>query len=54
MQNQQNGTYKWILNYQDHFTEFLHLRPLERKSAADVATALLDIILSLWRQDVSP
>ena len=47
MQSQQDGTYKWILNYQDHFTKFLHLRPLERKSAADVATALLDIFLSM-------
>ena len=46
MQSQQDGPYKWILNYQDHFTKFLHLRPLERKSDADVGTALLDIVLS--------
>ena len=46
MQSQPDGSYKWILNYQDHFTKFLHLRPLERKSAVDVATALLDIFLS--------
>ena len=45
MQSQPDGNFKWILNYQDHFTKFIHLRPLERKSAIDVATTLLDIFL---------
>ena len=40
MQSQPDGNFKWILNYQDHFTKFIHLRPLERKSAIDVATTL--------------
>ena len=31
------------------FYKILHLWPLERKSAADVATALLDIFLSMNR-----
>ena len=39
--------YKWVLHYQDHFTQFTILRPLKSKTAAEVAYNLLDIILIL-------
>ncbi len=34
------------MNYQDHFTKFVHLRPLKSKTAAEVAWNLLDIFLT--------
>lgn len=37
--------YKWILNYQDHSTKFLFLRPLQSKRAEEVARQLLSIFL---------
>lgn len=37
--------YKWILNYQDHATKFLFLRPMETKRAEEVASNLLSIFL---------
>lgn len=46
MQSQPDGNFKWILNYQDHFTKFVHLRPLQRKCADEVALTLLDIFLT--------
>lgn len=41
-----DGKYKWILNYQDHNTKFLSLRPLESKRASEVAYNLLSIFLT--------
>ena len=46
MQSQPDGNFKWILNYQDHFTKFVHLRPLQRKCADEVASTLFDIFLT--------
>ena len=37
--------FKWILNYQDHSTKFLFLRPMETKRAEEVASNLLSIFL---------
>lgn len=41
-----DGKYKWILNYQDHNTKFISLRPLESKRAVEVGTQLLGIFLT--------
>jgi hypothetical protein len=43
MQTLSDGEYKWLLNYQDHFTKLCFLRPLKAKSAMEVAAALIDI-----------
>jgi transposase InsO family protein len=43
MQGCPDGQFKFILNYQDHFTKFCILRPLKTKTAAEVANNLLDI-----------
>lgn len=40
-----DGNYKWLLNYQDHSTKFLYLRPLQTKKAANVGIELLKIFL---------
>jgi len=32
-----NGEFKFILNYQDHLTKFIQLRPLKSKTAEVVA-----------------
>lgn len=40
-----DGIYKWLLNYQDHSTKFLYLRPLQTKKAREVAFELLKIFL---------
>jgi len=40
-----DGEFKWVLNYQDHTTKFVVLRPLKRKAAVDVARELLKIFL---------
>ncbi|CAF1326926.1 unnamed protein product [Adineta steineri] len=37
MQSSPDGEFKFILNYQDHFTKFSILRPLKSKTAAEVA-----------------
>ena len=37
--------FKLLMNYQDHATKFLHLRPLKSKRAAEVAMELLNIFL---------
>ncbi|XP_073966897.1 SCAN domain-containing protein 3-like [Choristoneura fumiferana] len=44
-QSAADGKYKWLMNYQDHATKFLHLRPLASKKAAEVAFELLKIFL---------
>ncbi|XP_008182430.1 KRAB-A domain-containing protein 2-like [Acyrthosiphon pisum] len=41
-----DGKFKWILNYQDHSTKFLSLRPIESKRASEVANNLLSIFLT--------
>lgn len=40
-----DGEYKWLLNYQDHGTKFLYLRPLKSKMALEVALELMKIFL---------
>ncbi|XP_060845125.1 KRAB-A domain-containing protein 2-like [Rhopalosiphum padi] len=37
---------QWILNYQDHSTKFLSLRPLESKRAIEVARNLFSLFLT--------
>ncbi|XP_057320671.1 KRAB-A domain-containing protein 2-like [Microplitis mediator] len=44
-QSLQDGDYKWILNYQDHSTKFVILRPLTSKRAQEIASELLSIFL---------
>ena len=43
MQSEPDGEYKFILNYQDHLTKFVVLRPLKTKTADEVSDTLLDI-----------
>lgn len=43
MQTEPDKDYKFILNYQDHLTKFVFLKPLKSKRAAEVAYNLLDI-----------
>ena len=45
MQSNPDGTFKWLLNYQDHLSKFIHLRPLVQKKASIVALELLKIFL---------
>lgn len=44
MQSQRDGGYRFILNYQDHLTKFVCLRPLKTKTAEEVAYHLVDIL----------
>ncbi|XP_044269708.1 KRAB-A domain-containing protein 2-like [Tribolium madens] len=44
-QSCQDNDYKWLLNYQDHLTKFICLRPLKSKQAAEVASELVKIFL---------
>ncbi|XP_060857765.1 KRAB-A domain-containing protein 2-like [Metopolophium dirhodum] len=46
MQSQPDAQFKFILNYQDHLTKFVLLRPLQTKRAEEVASHLLDIFLT--------
>ena len=46
MQDDPDGDYNWILNMQDHFSKFVHLRPIKAKTAVDVATGILDVFLT--------
>ena len=43
----ENSPYNFLLVYQDHLTKFVILRPLRRKTAAEVASTLLDIFYLL-------
>lgn len=45
LQSEPDGEFKWLLNYQDHNTKFIHLRPIRTKEASEVATELLKIFL---------
>ncbi|CAM4848069.1 unnamed protein product [Rotaria magnacalcarata] len=47
MQSCPDGPFKFIMNYQDHFTKFCILRPLKTKTAAEVAYQLLDLFTIL-------
>lgn len=42
-----DNEYRWLLNYQDHLTKFLFLRPLKTKTANEVANELLKIFLEI-------
>ena len=43
MQSQKDGDNRFILNYQDHLTKYVTLRPLKTKTAEEVAYQLIDI-----------
>ena len=43
MQSQPDGPYKHILNYQNHLTKMMVLRPLKFKTAEEVAYQLINI-----------
>lgn len=43
IQTEPDKDYKFILNYQDHLTKFVFLKPLKSKRAEEVAYNLLDI-----------
>ncbi|GFU54123.1 SCAN domain-containing protein 3 [Trichonephila clavipes] len=42
-----DGSYKWLLHYQDHATKFSFLRPLTSKRTTEVALELLKIFLEV-------
>jgi hypothetical protein len=46
MQSQPDAQFRFILNYQDHLTKFVLLRPLQTKRAEEVASHVLDIFLT--------
>jgi hypothetical protein len=48
MQSQPDAQFRFILNYQDHLTKFVLLRPLQTKRAEEVASHVLDIFFNLW------
>ena len=43
MQSQKDEDYRFILNYQDHLTKMMVLRPLKTKTAEEVAYHLVGI-----------
>ena len=45
MQTCKDGVYCWILNAQNHFTKYCHLRPLKSKRAAEVAIKVFEIFV---------
>ena len=47
LQSASDGNFKWLMNYQDHATKFVFLRPLQSKRAAEVAMELLKIFLEV-------
>ncbi|KAL4130765.1 hypothetical protein QTP88_008156 [Uroleucon formosanum] len=44
-QSTPDRNFKWVMNYQDHATKYLYLRPLTSKRATEVAHELLKIFL---------
>ena len=44
--------FKWILNYQDHFTKWVVLKPLKQKCAEEVASNLVTIFYSLGARNI--
>ena len=47
-----DGEYKWILNYQDHFTKWVVLRPLKKKCAIEVSNTLINIFYTLGAPNI--
>ena len=47
LQAEPDGPFKYILNYQDHHTKFLVLKPLKTKCAEEVGDNLIDIFTML-------
>lgn len=43
MQSQDYNNYRYILNYQDHYTKFIILKPLKTRMAEEIALNLIDI-----------
>lgn len=43
LQANADGEYKFIMDYQDHLTKFTVLKPLQSKTAQEVAYNLLDV-----------
>ncbi|XP_022162759.1 KRAB-A domain-containing protein 2-like [Myzus persicae] len=43
MQSQNYNNYRYIMNYQDHLTKFVILKPLKTKRAEEIALNLIDI-----------
>ncbi|XP_072755770.1 KRAB-A domain-containing protein 2-like [Anoplolepis gracilipes] len=52
MQTCSDRNFKYILNYQDHLTKFVILRPIQMKTAEKVAHILLDIFCILGASSV--
>uniref|UniRef100_A0A2S2QZI3 KRAB-A domain-containing protein 2 n=1 Tax=Sipha flava TaxID=143950 RepID=A0A2S2QZI3_9HEMI len=46
IQSQPDAQFRFILNYQNHLTKFVLLRPLQTKRAEEVASHVLDIFLT--------
>ena len=46
MQSEPDREFKWILNLQDHFTKFVHLRPLTSKTGKEVAKVIVNVFLT--------
>ena len=44
--------YKYILNYQDHLTKFVMLKPLKSKKSSEVNKVLLDIFTTLGAPEI--
>ena len=47
-----DGEYKWILNYQEHFTKWVVLRPLKKKCALEVSNTLITIFYTLGTPNI--
>ena len=47
-----DNDYRWILNYQDHFTKWVVLKPLFRKCAIEVANILVTIFYTLGAPNI--
>ena len=45
MQSCKDDEYHWILNAQNHFTKYCHLKPLKSKRAAEVAVRVFEIFV---------
>ena len=52
MRTNPDGEYNWILNYQDHFTKWLVLRPLKRKCAEEVSNVLTSIFYMMGAPNI--
>ena len=52
MQTCPDHNFKYILNYQDHLTKFVILRPMQTKTAEEVTHILLDIFCILGAPSV--